>query len=94
MRAEENAERRFTDKNWAIVETLVAVADDAGRTPAGVAIDWLRSKRWVSAPIVGANTPEQLRASVDGLDDDLDDALVARLDAASDFRRSRASLET
>ncbi len=94
LRAEENAERRFTDKNWAIVEALTAVADDIDRTPASVAIDWLRSKHWVSAPIVGANTPEQLRASVDGLDDDLDDALVARLDAASDFRRSRASLET
>ena len=94
LRAEENAELRFTDKNWAIVEALTAVSDDADRTPAGVAIDWLRSKRWVSAPIVGANTPEQLRASVEGLDDNLDEALVARLDTASDFRRLRASLET
>ena len=49
-RAEENAEVRFSERNWDIIETLVSVADEAGVTPAHAAIDWLRSKPWVTAP--------------------------------------------
>jgi aryl-alcohol dehydrogenase-like predicted oxidoreductase len=94
VRAEENAEARFTDKNWTIVETLVAVAAEDGQTPSQAAVNWLRSKPWVTAPIVGANTPEQLRATIGALDTPLSPEALARLDHASTFRRSRASLES
>ncbi len=94
VRAEENAEVRFSDKNWDIIETLVEVADAEGQTPAQAAIDWLRSKPWVSAPIVGANRPDQLQATIAGLDNRLSTEALARLDEASSFRRSRSSLET
>lgn len=93
VRAEENAENRFTEKNWDIIETLIEVADTAGQTPAQAAINWLRSRPWVSAPIVGANTVEQLRASIAGLDQRLPVEAIERLDQVSDFRRSRSSLE-
>ena len=93
VRAEENAENRFTEKNWDIIETLIEVADTAGQTPAQAAINRLRSKPWVSAPIVGANTVEQLRASIAGLDQRLPVEAIERLDQVSDFRRSRSSLE-
>jgi aryl-alcohol dehydrogenase-like predicted oxidoreductase len=94
VRAEENAEARFSDKNWTIVETLVAVAAEAGQTPSQAAVNWLRSKPWVTAPIVGANTPAQLRATIDALDTPLPPEALARLDDASSFRRSRAALES
>ena len=94
VRAEENAENRFTEKNWDIIETLIEVADTAGQTPAQAAINWLRSRPWVSAPIVGANTVEQLRASIAGLDQRLPVEAIERLDQVSDFRRSRSSLES
>ena len=93
LRAQENAEKRFSDKNWAIVETLVAVAERTGQTPAQAAINWLRAKPWVTAPIVGANTPEQLTATIAGLDDPLPPDAVKQLDDVSSFRRSRPSLE-
>ena len=92
VRAEENADRRFSDQNWDIVETLVEVAADDGVAPARAAIDWLLSKAWVTAPIVGANRPEQLLAVLDGSRRLSVDA-IERLDSVSDFRRSRASLE-
>ena len=65
-------------------------------TPADIqaAINWLRSKPWVSAPIVGANRPEQLRQTITGLDQRLSTESLARLDEVSSFRRSRSSLET
>ncbi len=93
VRAEENAANRFSDRNWHIIETLVEVAAAAGRTPASTALGWLLAKPWVTAPIIGANRPDQLQSAMDGLDLPLAAELVARLDEASDFVRSRPSLE-
>ncbi len=93
VRAEENSEVRFSDKNWDIIETLVAVADEIGQTPAQLAVNWLRSKPWVSSPIVGANTAEQLRNTIAGLDAAVPTEAIERLDAVSSFRRHRPSLE-
>jgi len=93
VRASENAEQRFSDQNWQIIDTVVDIAAEIGTSPAGVAIGWLRSKPWVTAPIVGANTPEQLSATLDSLDLVLDEKHLARLDEVSAFRRSRPSLE-
>lgn len=93
VRADENAERRFTDRNWEIIETLVAVAADGGVSPAHAAVDWLRSRPGVAAPIVGANRPDQLLGTIGSLDQRLSSEALERLNAASDFRRSRASLE-
>lgn len=93
VRAQENAERRFGDKNWAIVETLVEVAGRTGLTPAQAAINWLRTKPWMTAPIVGANRPDQLRDVLAGLDTPLPAEEVAVLDAVSDFHRPRTHRE-
>lgn len=93
VRAGENADN-FTEKNWAIIETLVEVAEAEDQTPAQAAVNWLRSKPWVSAPIVGANTPKQLQGTIAGLDNPLSAEGISRLDDVSDFRRSRSSLET
>ncbi len=93
VRADENATRHFTEKNWRVVETLVQVAERTGLTPAQAALNWLRAKPWVSAPIVGANRPEQLRDALDALDRPLPAAEVAVLDEVSDFPRNRTVLE-
>ena len=93
VRADENAERRFTDRNWEIIETLVAVADDEGVSPAHAAVDWLRSRPGVTAPIVGANRPEQLLQTIGDLDRRLSTEALGRLNQVSDFARSRASRE-
>ena len=94
VRADENAGRHLGEKNFDIIECLVEVADEIGSTPAGVAVAWLQSKPWVSAPIVGANSAAQLQATLDALEVELPSEAVERLDAVSDFRRSRPSLET
>ena len=93
VRADENAERRFTDRNWDIIEELVAVAAAEGVSPAHAAVDWLRSRPGVTAPIVGANRPEQLRQTIGALDTRLSPEALDRLDTVSDFHRSRPSLE-
>jgi aryl-alcohol dehydrogenase-like predicted oxidoreductase len=92
-RAAENAAARLSERNWAIVETLIEVAAEAGQTPAQAAINWLRSKPWVSSPIIGANNVAQLEDVLSGLDQPLPAAALDQLDSVSDFLRSRPSLE-
>ena len=93
VRAVANSNNRLTTKNWEIVETLVEVAADEGQTPAQAAVNWLRAKPWVSAPIVGANRPSQLLETLGALDHSLSPTSIARLDNVSDFPRSRESRE-
>lgn len=73
----------FTPRNWDIVDELKAVATDAGRTPAQVALAWVLGRPGVVAPVVGAKSPEQLRETVAALDAPLAPEHGARLDAAS-----------
>lgn len=89
VRAEENADWRFSDTNWDIIETLVDVAERNDVSPASAAINWQRSKSFVSAPIIGANRPSQLHDTLSGLDTMLPPQDVALLDDVSDFRRPR-----
>ena len=93
VRAGENADNRFSDTNWKIIETLVDVAAANDQTPAQAAVNWLRSKPWVSSPIIGANTPAQLDDTMAGLDKTLSPEAIAQLDDASSFRRHRPSRE-
>ena len=91
-RAEENS-AKFSEQNYDIIETLVAVAGRNDMTPANAAIAWNRSRPFVSAPIVGANTVAQLTATLDGLDRTLPADDLAELNRVSDFDRSRTHLE-
>lgn len=93
VRAEMNAANRFSERNWSIIETLVEVAEADGLTPAQAAINWVRAQPGVSAPIIGANRPEQLRDTMGAIERPLSSDSVARLDAVSDFERSRPSRE-
>ena len=93
LRAGENADRRLDERNWSIIEEVIAAAERIGRTPAQVAIGWQLAKPFVTAPILGANRPEQLTDVLDGIETRLPEETVAALDAVSDFHRSRPSLE-
>ena len=72
-----------TERNWAIVEALVAVAEELGKTPSQVALAWLLARPVVSSVIFGARTVAQLDDNLGAGDLELPAAIVARLDAAS-----------
>jgi len=71
--------RYFNDRGWAIVDTLLAVAGEHQAQPAQVALAWLLAR----PPIVGANSPAQLAASLGALELALSADQSERLDAAS-----------
>jgi aryl-alcohol dehydrogenase-like predicted oxidoreductase len=93
VRARESAEKWLTDRNWDTIETLVAVAERNGMSPASAAIAWVRAKPWITAPIIGANHVEQLRDTMAGLDTPLPPEDLAELDEVSDFHRPRPDRE-
>ena len=92
VRAGENASR-LSEQNFDTIETVIAVGERTGLTPAQVAIAWSRAQGCVSSPIVGANRPDQLQSVLDGLDHTLAPDDIAELDEVSDWERSRTDSE-
>jgi aryl-alcohol dehydrogenase-like predicted oxidoreductase len=58
----------FTDRNWRILDVLRAVAAEANRPPAQVALAWVLAQPGVTSPIVGASKLEQLHDNLASLD--------------------------
>jgi len=54
----------LTEKNFALLDKLEELGRARGKTPAQMALGWLLTKEFVAAPIIGANTPEQLANSL------------------------------
>ena len=73
----------FTERNWRIVDTLVDVAREVGRSPAQVALHWVATQPGVTSTILGVTKPEQLADNLAALDFELPAPLRARLDEVS-----------
>lgn len=82
-RGGEDWRARDNDATWRVVETVEAVAAEAGRTPSQVALRWLLERPGVTAPIVGARTLDQLTDNLGSVGWELTDSQTARLDEAS-----------
>jgi aryl-alcohol dehydrogenase-like predicted oxidoreductase len=73
-----------TEQTWRVVDALVAVAEEAGKTPAQVAINWLLQRPGVTAPIIGARTIAQLESNLGASGWSLSDEQIDRLNQASE----------
>jgi aryl-alcohol dehydrogenase-like predicted oxidoreductase len=74
---------KLTERNFKIVAELEAVAREAGRSVAQVAINWVAGRPGVATVLVGATRKAQLDDNLAALDFELPAALRARLDAVS-----------
>jgi aryl-alcohol dehydrogenase-like predicted oxidoreductase len=77
-------QRSVDERTWTVTETVLAVAEEAGRTPAQVALRWLLQRPGVTAPIVGARTLPQLDDNLGAAGWTLDDKQMDRLTAAGE----------
>ncbi|OLV17229.1 aldo/keto reductase [Deinococcus marmoris] len=93
VRADENARRRFSDKNFDIVETLQTVADAHQAKPAQVALAWLLAQPGMTAPIVGANSVAQLQELLGTTELQLGQDDLNNISQVSDWERARTDLE-
>jgi len=71
------------EAGWRVVEAVDEVAKARGTTLAAVAIAWLLTKPAIAAPIIGANSPQQLADILPGVDLRLTAEEIASLDAVS-----------
>ncbi len=74
------------EHTWHVLDELFAVAEEAGKTPAQVAINWLMQRPGVTAPIIGARTLEQLESNLGSSGWALGEDHVERLNQASETR--------
>jgi aryl-alcohol dehydrogenase-like predicted oxidoreductase len=72
----------MTDDVLTRVQRLVPLADEAGLTPAQLAVAWVLQNENVAAAIVGASRPEQVTENVKAAGVTLDKDIMAAIDAA------------
>ena len=79
--AQRYQERYWHEREFATLEALRPLADQAGMSLAQLAIAWVLAHPAVTAPIIGASRPEQLDEPLAAVEKSLDSGLKARLDA-------------
>jgi aryl-alcohol dehydrogenase-like predicted oxidoreductase len=74
-------ERYWHDREFDTVDALRGLSNEAGMSMASMAVSWVLSNPAITAPIVGASKPEQLKDSLDAAErGPLPADLKARLD--------------
>jgi aryl-alcohol dehydrogenase-like predicted oxidoreductase len=72
--------RYWRDREFDTVEELRRVADEAGVSLVTLAVAWVLANKVITAPIIGASSPEQLGPSLAAATFTLDEELKRRLD--------------
>ncbi len=75
-------DKLFTERNWRIVDELVAVAREIGAPASQVALAWISSRPGVGSTIVGATRLEQLESNLAALDLAIPESLSGRLEVS------------
>jgi aryl-alcohol dehydrogenase-like predicted oxidoreductase len=73
----------FTERNWRIVDVLKEVAQEAGHSPANVALAWVTGKANVASTLMGVSRTEQVADNMAALGIVLSEKHKSALDAVS-----------
>ena len=79
--AQRYQERYWHDREFATLDALRPLAEQAGMSLTQLAIAWVLAHPAITSPIVGASRPEQLDEPLAAAEKKLDPGLKARLDA-------------
>ena len=75
--------KSINDDNLRIAEEVMKVAEEIGKTPSQVALNWVRQQPGVIIPIIGAKTSKQLEDNLECLNFTLSEKHLAQLSEAS-----------
>ena len=75
--------KKFTERNWQILDALLEVAKQLNRPPAQVALNWVATQPGVTSTIIGATKLAQLDDNLAALSFEIPADLRAKLDEAS-----------
>lgn len=73
----------FTERNFAIVDAVRAIAAETGKSMAQVSLAWVAGRPGVSSVLIGASRPEQLTQNIASLEVTLSAEQLERLDMAT-----------
>lgn len=79
----ERFDKRSSERNWNVVEALVAAATEIGASPSQVALAWLLQRPTVTSVILGVRTVAQLEDGLKAVELALSSELASRLDDVS-----------
>jgi aryl-alcohol dehydrogenase-like predicted oxidoreductase len=74
---------RLNERNTLIAKEVKRIADELGVTSTQIAINWLRQKKGVIIPIVGAKKESQIKDSLECLSFNIPDEFMKKLDEVS-----------
>ena len=83
-----SAERHMSDKNWDVLEKLLAISEQNGKSVSQTALAWLLAQPGMTAPIIGPRTVEQLEDNLGAVGYELSEEDVQVLDGVSKWRTS------
>jgi aryl-alcohol dehydrogenase-like predicted oxidoreductase len=86
-RAEGVRARAFSERNFLLLDKMEEIGQAHGQGVAPVALAWLLANPLVTAPIVGANSAQQLQESLAVIGFQLSVAEIQTLDDATDWRQ-------
>ncbi len=86
VRAEGIQSHYFNEAGWKTLDAVNAVADETESTPVAVSLAWLLAQPFMTSPIIGANTVEQLMGSLAATELSLSSEQIDRLNDASDWQ--------
>jgi aryl-alcohol dehydrogenase-like predicted oxidoreductase len=74
---------KFVDRNWDVLDVLMAVAAELDRAAAQVALAWTLARPGVASTLIGATKVSQLESNIAATDIRMTDEQMQRLDAVS-----------
>lgn len=75
-----------TTKRWKILESIGMIAKEHDYTIPQIALAWILERQFITAPIIGANSVEQLEENLGALDVKLTADNLEHLDRVSDWK--------
>jgi aryl-alcohol dehydrogenase-like predicted oxidoreductase len=73
------------ERTWDVIDQLLAIAGETGKTPAQVALNWVMNRPGITAPILGVRTLAHLEDNLGASGWMLTPGQMAKLDQASDL---------
>jgi len=84
-RWDDQSEQRESELTWRVIDNLIEIGKDRGKTPAQVALNWILQQPGVTASILGARTLEQLKENLGCTGWQLSEEEMNKLKKASDI---------
>lgn len=74
---------RFNHRNWEILDVLLDIAKQIGRSPAQVALNWVATQPGITSTILGASKLKQLEDNLSAIEFSIPAELRQKLDSVS-----------